>query len=376
MRRLLLCSLSCVLAAVIACARQSTGPSSPTGVTAAAANAAPDGSTLKATAPAVQSPVNSLRLTLGAPVTLVVNNATTPFVSGVPLTYKFEVYNAAGVKVYTSPNVAAGVSTTSHTVSATLDGNQTFTWQARAEYQGSFGPWSPRATFITAVTQPDGYIRGTELYDPLTNGKTVGTIGGSGNITWMPGQGIRMNDELAYVVYQLPQVFSSGEISVEVTGLNPGGPCCKPRIFSILDRQNAIASASKYSFNVQYRGAGGAPDNCITFKAVLGDNANSVEPDDRFANTFILDPSKVYLWQAFWTPTSFRLVVKEGGATGPVLFDLTENATSGTTDWNPPQMFAFLGTNNGAYVQYDGTRAGMTLRNLWVGNTPRPLTLP
>ena len=81
---------------------------------------------------------------------------------------------------------------------------------------------------------------------------------------------------------------------------------------------------------------------------------------------------------------SMDVVRVEAGATlgpqgvrpGPVLFDLTENATSGTTDWNPPQMFAFLGTNNGAYVQYDGTRAGMTLRNLWVGNTPRPLTLP
>ena len=188
------------------------------------------------------------------------------------------------------------------------------------------------------MTQPEGYIRGTELYDPLTNGKTVGTIGGSGNVTWVPGQGIRMNDELAYVVYQLPQVFSSGEISVEVTGLNPGGPCCKPRIFSILDRQNAIASASKYSFNVQYRGAGGAPDNCITFKAVLGDNANSVEPDDRFANTFILDPSKVYLWQAFWTPTSFRLV--ETAEERAVHLRRTQPRHQ-----LEAEMFAFLGTN-------------------------------
>ena len=90
------------------------------------------------------------------------------------LTYKFEVYNAAGTKVYTSPNVTAGSGTTSHVVTATLDGDQTFTWQARAEYQGSVGPWSSRAAFITAVTEPDGYIRGNELYDPLTKGKTVG----------------------------------------------------------------------------------------------------------------------------------------------------------------------------------------------------------
>ena len=67
----------------------------------------------------------------------------------------------------------------------------------------------------------------TELFDPLTNGKTVGTIGGSGNVTFVPGQGIRMNDELAYVVYQMPQVFSSGEMSVEVTGLASGRPASR-----------------------------------------------------------------------------------------------------------------------------------------------------
>ena len=118
----------------------------------------------------------------------------------------------------------------------------------------------------------------------------------------------------------------------------------------MLDRLGSIASSSKYSFNVQYRGAGGAPANCITFKAILGDNANSVEVDDRFANVILLDPSKVYLWQAFWTPVSFRLVVKEGGATGRLLYDEQSDATSGTTNWNPENMFAFLGTNNGAFV--------------------------
>src|SRR5204862_4491231 len=135
-------------------------------------------------------------------------------------------------------------------------------------------------------------------------------IGGSGNVTWVPGQGIRINDERAYVVYELPQVFSSGEMSVEVTGLGPDGAPGKARIFSMLDRLGVLSSAAKYSINVQYRGDGGAPANCITFKSILGDNANSVEAADRFKNIFILDPSKVYLFQAFWTPTSMRVVVK------------------------------------------------------------------
>ncbi len=117
-----------------------------------------------------------------------------------------------------------------------------------------------------------GYNKPGALYDPLVNGETVGSIGGSGNITWVPGQGIRMNDQRAYVVYTLPQVYSSGEISAEVTGLGPGGSPGKGRIFSILDRLGVLASSAHHSINVQYRGVGGAPDNCIAWKAILGDN--------------------------------------------------------------------------------------------------------
>jgi hypothetical protein len=356
------------------CTKDSSTPSSPSAVAGVGTNAAADGSTLKATAPTPLSPLGGVRVALGQPVVLLVTNATMLY-APVVLSYRFEVTNAAGAVIETTV-VPTGSSTTSRTIAATLNGDQTYQWRARAEYQGLVGPWSAKQSFITPVAE--GYNRPGELFDPLTNGRTIGTIGGSGNITWVPGQGIRMNDELAFVVYELPQVFSSGEISVEVTGLGPNGPAGKPRIFSVLDQLGGIASSSRYSFNVQYRGAGGSPDNCIAWKAILGDNANSLEPStaDRFASVYILDPSKVYLWQGFWTPISFRLVVREGGLTGPLVYDFEDRATTGTTDWNPPRMFAFLGTNNGAFVQFDGTRAGMTLRNLWVGRTPRPVTLP
>lgn len=360
--------------ALVACSKQSASPSAPTSaVVSQSAN--PDGSTLKATAPTLQSPINGVKLLQGQPVTLVVTNSTTPYATGIPLSYRFEVTPVAGAAVE-SAVVPGGSGATSRTVAVPLNGDQTYQWRARAEYLGYFGPWSGYQTFIAAAN--DGYIRGTELFDPLTNGKTVGEIGGSGNVTWVPGQGIRMNDDRAYVIYQLPQVFSSGEISVEVTGLAPNGAPGKARIFSILDRLGVPGSSAKYSINVQYRGVGGAPDNCIAWKSVLGDNANSLEPNtaQRYASVYLLDPSKVYLWQALWTPTSVRVVVREGGATGPALYDFKVDATSGTTNWNPSVMYAFLGTNNALYTGFDGTRIGMTLRNLWVGSTPRPPTLP
>ena len=93
----------------------------------------------------------------------------------------------------------------------------------------------------------------------------------------------------------------------------------------------------------------------------------------RFNSVYYLDPSKVYLWQGLWTSNSFRLVVKEGVTAGSVVYDVAVQSASG--NWNAAKMFAFLGTNNGSFVQFDGTYAGMTLRNLWVGSTPRPTSL-
>jgi hypothetical protein len=365
-----------MLASTVGCGTQS--PNAATASPAplpAAADANADGSTLKATAPTPRSPINTAGVTPGEPVVLVVGNSTPTYAANVVLSYRFELSNAAGALVE-SAVVPSGSGSTSRTVAAELDGDQTYQWRARAEYQGNAGPWSARVSFVAPALK--GYIRGTELFDPLTNGATVGTIGGSNNVTWVPRQGIRMNDEYAYVVYEMPQTFSSGEISAEVTGLGPGGAPGKARIFSILDRLGVPGSSARYSINVQYRGAGGSPDNCIAWKAVLGDNANSLEPStaDRFSSVYILDPSKVYLWQSFWTPTSVRVVVRDGGATGPVVYDFKVNATSGTTDWNPSKMYAFVGTNNANYTGFDGTRIGMTFRNLWVGSTPRPATLP
>ena len=354
---------------VSACAGDSKSPTSPT----------PTGSATLTT-PTADSPADGAQLDNVRPTLTVVN--TTSNQSGAK-TYEFEVSdnpatgkgNAFSASTFSSPAVVEDPSgKTKLTVGQDLQPTTNYYWHARLVQGGSTSDWSATRSFKTKVV---GFNKPGALYDPLFNGETVGSIGGSGNVTWVPGQGIRMNDELAFVVYQLPQVFSSGEMSVEVSGLQPDGPPGggKPRIFSMLDQQGAIASSSRYSFNVQYRGAGGAPANCITFKAILGDNANSLEVANRFANIFLLDPSTVYLWQAFWTPTSFRLVVKAGGATGSVVYDETTNATSGTTDWNPAQMFAFLGTNNGQFVEADGTRIGMTLRNLWVGSSPRPVTL-
>jgi hypothetical protein len=364
-----------VVVAVSACSNSSSTPSTPS--TPTAPTTPP---TL--TKPALDSPSDGAQLDNVRPTLTVVNGTSNQ--SGTK-TYEFQVSDSSSFSAraafdgfYATTVSGTGVAEdpsgkTTFTPTQDLQPTTKYYWRARMVQGTTNSDWSDVRTFKTKLV---GYNKPGALYDPLVNNVTIGTIGGSGNITWVPGQGIRMNDELAYVVYDLPQVFSSGEMSVEVTGLSPGGQPGKARIFSMLDRLGAIASSSKYSFNVQYRGVGGVPDNCITWKAVLGDNDHSVEAYvDRFQMVFTLDPSKVYLWQGFWTPTSFRLVVKEGGTTGPVVYDQKADATPGTSNWNPGKVYAFIGTNNGAFVRNDGTRVGMTVRNLWVGSTPRPATL-
>ncbi len=347
-----------------ACGGKSNTPTSPT----TTPTTTPTSPTL--TKPALDTPADGAQLDNVRPTLTVVNGTSNQSAAKI---YEFQVSDSSTFATNAANQVPEDTSgKTKYALTQDLQPTTKYYWRARLVQSGTNSDWSDVRSFKTRLV---GYNKPGALYDPLVNGETVGSIGGSRNVTWMPGQGIRMNDGLAYVVYELPQVYTSGEMSAEVTNLYPNGDLIKARVFSMLDRLGVLNSMCKHSFDVQYRGTQGGPANCITFKTILGNNATGLEPPaSRYTQVYNLDPSKVYLWQAFWTPTSFRLVVKEGGATGTVLYDQTANATS-ASDWNVASMYAFIGTNNGAWVAPDGTRVGMIVRNLWVGSTPRPATL-
>ena len=155
-----------LLGLALACTSNSSTPLTPTvpgngGTPGAAA----DGSTLKVTAPVAQSPTGGVKPATG-PAILVVAPSTAPFTATPALQYRFQVFNAANAMVEN-----ALVSSTSHPVDADLTVNAGYSWQARAEYQGSVGPWSAKASFIA----PESAFLGVSTFaDPLTTGKTVG----------------------------------------------------------------------------------------------------------------------------------------------------------------------------------------------------------
>ena len=199
-RILVLFSMSALVAGVLACS--SANPASPVAPAATGANAAADGTTLKASAPGALSPINDQKLTSPV-VNLAAGAATLQFPSAAPVTlqYRFQVFNAAGALVEN-----ALVSGTTYQVTATLANNTRHTWKVRAESQGEFGPFSSTASFISE----DPAI----INDPLTNGRTVGTpIGGR----FLPGQGWQSGSLTDAIAYDVPAGCISCRLEFDAT---------------------------------------------------------------------------------------------------------------------------------------------------------------
>lgn len=324
---------------------------------------APGSATLSAPTPT--SPVNDQQLDTLRP-TLTVSNATSTE-SGTR-TYEFQISDRNDFTniVASQTGISEGSGgTTSYTPASDLQASARMYWRARAAQSGSLSAWSSTAQFRTKA---GGYNRAGELFDPLNNGQTIGERVGS--TTFMGEQGLRVDNANSWVKYQLAETLTSGEISVEVSGLAPNNPGFKSRIFSMMDGGTSLFH-SPYLFNAQYRGVSGNPDNAISFKVLMGGEAFKYEPDfnQRAAGIRALNPATTYLWTATWG-TTFRLTIREGGATGAVIYDMSM-PTSGT--YNPTPHTVYLGANDAAYES--GSYPGAIYRNLWVGRGPRPASL-
>lgn len=139
--------IALTLTVAYGCADSSGTPTSPS-VAASQTDAAADGSTLKVTAPTLQSPINGIRLENLEPV-FRVQNAAARYGSTPALTYRFEVQTMAGTVVATSGAIAAGNGTTSWEFPTEQTLDTRYRWRVRAEYAGKIGPWSSYGEYLT-----------------------------------------------------------------------------------------------------------------------------------------------------------------------------------------------------------------------------------
>lgn len=152
------------LAVTAACTSGSPTPVSPAGAPVTDSTTAPDGSTLKVTAPGPVFPGAGAQVDTADP-TFIVNNASTRF--GVPavLQYRFEVQTEGGAFVANSVRVAAGNGSTSWNYPSSLEmGN--YKWRSRAEMGANHGPWSDFVAF-TITAPPSILPPGPYPTDPL-----------------------------------------------------------------------------------------------------------------------------------------------------------------------------------------------------------------
>jgi hypothetical protein len=362
-----------VAATLVACGdKKDATPTTPT-PTPSATLTAP-----KLDAPAANAQTDTLR------PTLTVQNATSDQPTGTR-TYEFQVSDTTSFTALTTSSTISGFDAqvgktgvaegaggkTSFTVESDLQPTTMFFWRARAAQGTAVGPWSETFQFKSKLV---GFNRPGELYDPLIHGETVGTP--VGNTTFVAGKGIRINDGVSWVKYLLPQTVSSGEFSMDVEGLRANAPGDKTKVFGMQEGQDDFI-VNRYRVDIQYRGTAGFPPNAITFRAVYGDGDDldkRYEPETnvRLNSVFMLNPSSVYHWKAIWG-SEMRVTVREGGTTGSIIYNHGMPSLKGS--YTPSPHYAYLGAPIGRSGTESASIAGVTYRNVWLSNKPRPETL-
>ena len=145
------------LVTTIACSGGTpVAPDSANSTAAGSIDAGPDGSTLKATAPTLVSPINDVELSTVRP-SLHIGGSTARFANQ-DFDYEFEIQTSGGATVH--KQVVGGMDSTP---GDDLQNQSSYRWRARAVLGSSVGPWSNFATFRT-ISVP-GCVNGL-LLDP------------------------------------------------------------------------------------------------------------------------------------------------------------------------------------------------------------------
>jgi hypothetical protein len=358
-----LTTIATALALALACGRQAPAPTSPTSHPVASPADGTDGSTLKADPPALVSPINDTQAPDGP--TLIAKTTKMDFDGrSAGLQYHFELYNAAGAKIFDSGLLDEPL----FHIPDHLEYGQRHTWRVRAEFQGRVSPWSDTGSFISFG---GGYIRDDEVYDPLYDGRTVGEIVNA--TTFLGDRGLRLDTNISYVKYLIPTSITAGEFSMEVSGLAANTPGDKSKVFGMSSGTDDFIT-DPFRFDVQYRGLSGSPPNAITFRMLYGsaDDPNlRYEPDTntRFNSIYLLDPNVTYFFKATWG-REVRVLVREGGVNGRNIYEVAIPARLGT--YNPEPHFAYIGTPPGRSGAESATVPGATFRKVWISSRPRP----
>ena len=363
-KRFILSSAAALIALAVGCSKSPDSPVSPSSSTEPSTAAAADGSKLKATAPTAVSPINNAQP--DGSIVLVSTKSTGKFADITP-SYEFEVKNGAGATVYSRVTGGEGAgANVSHTVEGSLEFDAAHTWRVRAVLAGAAGPWSAAASFRTPS---GGYINSNpEVFDPLTNGRTVGTrIGGT---EFIPGTGLELLTHDSRVSYQLPQNLQQGELSVMVTGIDEGSSGDKTKIMSMQEGGGNDLTDNDYRMTVEKRGRHYETPGAVVFRIIMGDaNEHAGRIFDSGRRGVGFSDERWYFWKFTWGNRA-ALEVREDGPNGRVIY--ADSRGTGSFIYRPVPHFVHLGAPVGRAGPGDASIPGAIYKNLWVSARPRP----
>jgi hypothetical protein len=362
-KRIVLCSAAAVLALAMACSKSSETPVSPSVTDNAAGNAAPpDGVTLKATAPTVISPKDGAQ---PDSLTLTAGKAEGKFNKSMPLSYQFQISTDSGSIVSACTGTVTpdgGAATVSYSPSCGLDFDAPYKWKVRARNGDYVGPWSSDASFKTPT---GGYIKGNEVFDPLTNGKTAGET--NGPVQFIPGQGIKLQDHVSFVRYRLPVNLQQGEFSMMIQGADEGSEGDKSKVFAMQEGPDeGDITDDDYRFTAELRGANYGAPGSVTYRIICGDGVSR----DGGRTQINFNSSRWYFWKFTWQTGSARLEVHLDNETGQVIYN--SGIGTGSHPYRPDPHYLYLGAPMGRAGALDATLPGGIYKNVWASSRARP----
>lgn len=345
----------------MACSKSSETPTSPSVTEGGAGSAAADGSTLKVPAPTNLSPSNGAQ-----PDTLVLTASTVDgkFNKGLQLSYQFQISTDSGSVISACTQTFGPVSdsTVSYAPSCGLDFEAPYKWKVRARMGNDVGPWSTEASF---KTPSGGYIKGNEVFDPLTNGKTAGEP--NGPVQFIPGQGAKLQDHSSFIRYRLPVNLQGGEFSMMILGADEGSEGDKSKVFAMKEGPDeSDITNDDYRFTAELRGANYGAPGTVTYRIICGDGVSR----DGGKQPINFSGSRWYFWRFSWQTGRAKLEVKVDSDAGQTIYN--SEIGTGSHPYRPDPHYLYLGSPMGRAGALDATLPGGIYKNVWASSRPRP----
>jgi hypothetical protein len=350
-RKVLLSTAVGSVALALACGKST--PSSPT--TTQFPASASDGFLLKAGTPGAVSPTGGATVD-GDTLTA---STTKGSYADIPLSYHFQVRSGSTVVADGTVGPIAG-STVTYSP-AGLESDTNYTWRVQAVYNGLQAPWSADASFKSSE---GAYIRGSEIRDPLTIGRSVGVLDGGASLT---PDGVFLPEHTSTVHYVLPQTLEAGEFSMMIKGIDTSRmQGDKSKAFSMQEGFSDIIT-NDYRMTVDLRGRANSSPGQVRLRIIVGDanvdfNAGPINPS--------WNGDEWYFWKFTWQNGSAVLEVHDNSDTGPLKFQIS-TATNGHP-YRPNPHVVWLGAPIGRSGDDAATATGLTIKDVWVSANPRP----